>query len=133
MPPCPGIRVNVSRGGCQWQTGDPQNLRDTPCRPLMYPASQPLGHDPSVLKRIGTNRAVSHIVYNSESILGRNDSPLSCLHWRCFFSLYIVSSMSTLGTTMYRPLVDYMHFPVPEHLNERKKQIFFIARAMAKF
>ena len=43
----------------------------------MCRVSQPLGHDPPV-KRIGTNRMVSYTRHNSESILGRNDSP--CIH-----------------------------------------------------
>ena len=38
------------------------------------------GRDPSVKKRIGTSRVVSHTQHNSEPILGRNDSPLGCLH-----------------------------------------------------
>ena len=44
--------------------------------------SQRLNHSAMTLrqKRIGTSWAVSHIGYNSESILGRNDSTVGCLH-----------------------------------------------------
>ena len=42
-------------------------------------------------KRVGTSWTVSHNGYNSESILGRNDPPLGCLHlalaYRYYFAL----------------------------------------------
>ena len=45
MPPCSGSSVNTnyeriaSWRGCQWRTGGPKNLRDTPRPPLLWPAS----------------------------------------------------------------------------------------------
>ena len=39
---------------------------------------------------IGTSWAASHIGYNSESILGMDDSPLSCLHLALAYRYYFV-------------------------------------------
>ena len=85
MSPCTGSKANTnderiaSWGGCQCWTGD-HGIFETPF--ATHCCSQRLNQSamthPS--KRIGTSWAVSHTGYNSESILGRNDSLLGCLH-----------------------------------------------------
>ena len=67
-----------------------KNLRDTSRRQCcsQRPNHSAITH-PSK-KQNGTRRAVSHIDHNSESILGRNDSPLSCLHLALAYRYYFV-------------------------------------------
>ena len=95
MPPCTGSRVNTNYkrvaawGGCQCWTGNPRIFETTLSS---HCCSQSLNH--SVMthasKRIGTSWTVSHMGYNSESSLGRNDSPLGCFYLALTFRYYFV-------------------------------------------
>ena len=67
----------------------PQNLRDPPpvVASVLTTRPWPIRRQKN---RIGTSWAVSHIGYNSESILGRNDSPLGCLHLALAYRYYFL-------------------------------------------
>ena len=83
MSPCTGSRANTnyeqiaSWGGYQCLTGDPRIYPSPPTVVASILTTRPW---PLRQKRIGTSWAVSPIGYTSESILGRDDSPLDCLH-----------------------------------------------------
>ena len=63
-----------------FNSGDPESHRQF-CHPLLWPACQPLDHDPIVKNRLTLTRwTVSYTSHNSESILDSNDPPLDCLH-----------------------------------------------------
>ena len=94
MPPCTGTRLNTnyeqiaSWGGCQWRTGDHRILETNLAA---HSCSQRPNHSAMThpLTQIGTISAVSHMGYNSESIVGRNDSPLSCLHLALAYMYFV--------------------------------------------
>ena len=88
-PPCTGSRVNTNYDQCQWRTGD-HRILEIPL--VAHFCSQRPNHSAMThpLKRIDTSRAISHIGYNSESILGRNVTPLSCLHLELAHRYYLL-------------------------------------------
>ena len=92
MPPCTGSRVNTNHersASCQWRTGDPIIL-GTPL--AIHCCRQRHNHSAMIhpSKRSGTSWAVSQVGHNSESILGRNDSQMSCLNLTLACKYYFV-------------------------------------------
>ena len=63
----------------QVENPGPRVAQRTP-HPLLCRACWSVGNDPSVKKWISSSLTISHTRHNSESILGRKDSPLGCLH-----------------------------------------------------
>ena len=101
-------------------------------------ASEPFGHDPSVKKRIGTSWAASNIGCNIESILGGNDSPLSCLllllAYRYYFViykyahiLYIEAKRNTFGQAN----LFYLQYVLYVKLN-RHATVFLLIQSLDK-
>ena len=84
MSTCTGSRVNTSyariasSAGTQFRT-QAQSLKATP-PPAIVPRVLTIRPWPVRQKRMGSSRMVSHTRHSSELILGRNDSPQSCLH-----------------------------------------------------
>ena len=101
MSPCTGSKVNTnyehiaSWGGCQCWTGEP-GIVESPLPPAVVASVLNTRPWPIHTKRIDS-RAASHIGYNSESIPGRNDSPLGCLHLALAYRYYFAWKKQETG------------------------------------
>ena len=73
---------------------------------LLCRAFKPLGHVPSLKKRIGTSHII-HTLYNSEPILGSNESLSGSLHTALAYRYYFSTAETSEHVSLYWHLGKY--------------------------